>query len=81
MLSKLKGNLGVGHTRYSTYGGSSDNNTISVQPFVVDTVYGLLAVGHNGELVNAKQLRQDVSFCFSSGLLVETEGVRVLRAE
>ena len=32
-----------------------------VQPFVVDTVHGLLAVAHNGELVNATRLRKEVS--------------------
>lgn len=35
-----------------------------VQPFVVDTVHGLLAVAHNGELVNAKNLRKEVSKIF-----------------
>ena len=60
-IDKLKGNLGVGHTRYSTHGGLSNSN---IQPFVVDTIHGLLAVGHNGELVNAKQLRQQVGLTY-----------------
>lgn len=36
-----------------------------VQPFVVDTVHGLLAVAHNGELVNATSLRKEVSYSFT----------------
>lgn len=59
-LATLKGNLGVGHTRYSTHGGCSATNTTNVQPFVVDTVHGLLAVAHNGELINARKLRREV---------------------
>ena len=58
-LSQLKGNLGVGHTRYSTHGVKASDMT-GVQPFVVDTVHGLLAVAHNGELVNATRLRKEV---------------------
>ncbi|CAH1267499.1 PPAT [Branchiostoma lanceolatum] len=56
-LSKIKGNLGIGHTRYSTAGFSELNNC---QPFVVDTIHGKIAVAHNGELVNAGPLRQKV---------------------
>lgn len=47
----------IGHTRYSTQG---DSDTINVQPFVVETIHGLIAVAHNGELVNAKKLKQKV---------------------
>ncbi|XP_062577163.1 amidophosphoribosyltransferase-like [Saccostrea cucullata] len=54
-LHKLKGNIGIGHTRYSTQG---ESDTINVQPFVVETIHGLIAVAHNGELVNAKKLKQ-----------------------
>ena len=50
--------MGVGHVRYTTHGCLGDS---SVQPFVVDTVHGLLAVAHNGELVNAKKLRREVA--------------------
>ncbi|XP_013410094.1 amidophosphoribosyltransferase-like [Lingula anatina] len=56
-LSRLKGNLAIGHTRYSTAGGSQ---LVNCQPFVVDTMHGLIAVAHNGELVNAKMLREKV---------------------
>ncbi|KAH3842001.1 amidophosphoribosyltransferase-like [Dreissena polymorpha] len=54
-ISKLKGNLGIGHTRYSTFGGSDVSN---IQPFVVETLHGLIAVAHNGELVNSGPLKQ-----------------------
>ncbi|XP_031556957.1 amidophosphoribosyltransferase-like isoform X2 [Actinia tenebrosa] len=53
-LKKLKGNMGIGHTRYSTAGSSE---LINCQPFVVDTIYSHIAVAHNGELINAKSVR------------------------
>ncbi|XP_071751730.1 amidophosphoribosyltransferase [Centroberyx gerrardi] len=57
-LLKLRyGNLGIGHTRYSTTGFSELQNC---QPFVVDTLHGEIAVAHNGELVNASALRKKV---------------------
>uniref|UniRef100_A0AAY4D4B2 Amidophosphoribosyltransferase n=1 Tax=Denticeps clupeoides TaxID=299321 RepID=A0AAY4D4B2_9TELE len=57
-LLKLRhGNLGIGHTRYSTTGDSELQNC---QPFVVDTLHGKIAVAHNGELVNAGALRKKV---------------------
>lgn len=54
-ISQLKGNLGVGHVRYSTQGLSYVSN---IQPFVVETLHGLIAVAHNGELVNAPSIKQ-----------------------
>jgi amidophosphoribosyltransferase len=53
-LAPLVGGLAIGHTRYSTTGASSERN---VQPYVVETIHGPLAVAHNGNLVNADQLR------------------------
>lgn len=53
-LDHLVGGLAIGHTRYSTTGSNSDRN---VQPYVVETMHGPLAVAHNGNLVNADQLR------------------------
>lgn len=55
MLKLRYGNLGIGHTRYSTTGMSELQNC---QPFVVDTLHGKIAVAHNGELVNAAALRK-----------------------
>lgn len=57
MLS-LKGNVGIGHTRYSTMGGSDGPQLI--QPFVVHTSCGTIATAHNGELVNSHALRQKI---------------------
>lgn len=56
-MKKLTGNLGIGHTRYSTSAASEE---VNCQPFVVHTAYGALAVAHNGELVNCDSLRRDV---------------------
>lgn len=57
VLSSLQGNIGIGHTRYSTHGKSELTNC---QPFVVDTMYGKISVAHNGELVNKHMLRKEI---------------------
>ena len=49
-LEKLKGNIGVGHVRYSTAGASTRENA---QPLVLNYVKGTLGLAHNGNLVNA----------------------------
>ncbi|CAH0722196.1 unnamed protein product, partial [Brenthis ino] len=56
-MKKLKGNLGIGHTRYSTSAASEE---VNCQPFVVHTAHGELAVAHNGELINCSSLRKMV---------------------
>ena len=56
-LAQLKGTQGIGHIRYSTFGASALQN---VQPFVVQTVYGEVSLGHNGEIVNAEEMRTDL---------------------
>ncbi|XP_033232452.1 amidophosphoribosyltransferase [Drosophila pseudoobscura] len=56
-MKKLRGNLGIGHTRYSTAGGSG---VVNCQPFVVHTAHGAMALAHNGELVNNESLRREV---------------------
>lgn len=56
-IRKLKGNLGIGHTRYST---SASSEEVNCQPFVVHTQHGAMAVAHNGELVNCESLRRNV---------------------
>ncbi len=53
-LDPLVGSLAIGHNRYSTTGSSSERN---VQPYLVETMHGPLGVAHNGNLVNADQLR------------------------
>ena len=56
-LSNLKGHTAIGHTRYSTTGSSLLKNA---QPLLVDYSRGSLAVGHNGNLVNADVLRAEL---------------------
>lgn len=63
-IRKLKGNLGIGHTRYSTSAASEE---VNCQPFVVHTAHGVLALAHNGELVNCESLRKQVSVLLLSG--------------
>jgi len=55
-LDELEGHIAVGHVRYSTTGSSRPQN---IQPLVVDYSNGLVAVAHNGNLVNAKTLRDE----------------------
>ncbi len=50
------GNMAVGHVRYSTFGGKNPNN---IQPLVIRHVKGNLALVHNGNLVNAAELRRE----------------------
>jgi amidophosphoribosyltransferase len=56
-LAPLKGDYAIGHNRYSTTGSSSIRNA---QPFVIDTRFGSIAIAHNGNLVNAFELRQEL---------------------
>lgn len=58
-LEKLKGNIGVGHVRYSTAGASSRENA---QPLVLNYVKGTLALAHNGNLTNAPELRRELEY-------------------
>jgi amidophosphoribosyltransferase len=53
-LAKLPGSLAIGHVRYSTTG---ESRLANAQPFVVDSIHGSFAIGHNGNLVNAGELR------------------------
>ncbi len=58
-LEKLKGNIGVGHVRYTTTGASNSQN---VQPLVLNYVKGTLMLAHNGNLVNANKLREEMEY-------------------
>lgn len=58
-LEKLKGNIGVGHVRYSTAGASNAQN---IQPLVLNYVKGILMLSHNGNLVNAPELRRELEY-------------------
>lgn len=57
-INSLKGNLGVGHVRYSTTGEPSLNNA---QPLVLNYIKGTLALAHNGNLVNTEELRNELA--------------------
>lgn len=57
-LEKLVGNIGVGHVRYSTAGSSTRENA---QPLVLNYVKGTLGMAHNGNLLNAIELREELS--------------------
>src|SRR3984893_10760081 len=54
VLEKLPGNLAIGHTRYSTTG---DSAVLNAQPIMVDCNKGMIAIAHNGNLVNANEIR------------------------
>lgn len=66
-IAKLKGSLGIGHTRYST---KSTSEVINCQPFVVHSMHGTVAVAHNGELVNCGSLRRMVRSRLGSSKLL-----------
>jgi amidophosphoribosyltransferase len=57
VLAKLPGRSAIGHVRYSTAGSSELRNA---QPFVFDYAGGSLAIAHNGNLVNAGELRAEL---------------------
>ncbi|MGN1363363.1 MAG: amidophosphoribosyltransferase [Methanobrevibacter sp.] len=56
-IQKLDGYVGIGHVRYSTTGQSKLENS---QPFVTDFEGGYIAMAHNGDIVNSKQLRMQL---------------------
>jgi hypothetical protein len=54
VLAKLPGPMAIGHTRYSTTG---DSALLNAQPIRVDSTKGLIAIAHNGNLVNLGNIR------------------------
>ncbi|HYM91793.1 MAG TPA: amidophosphoribosyltransferase, partial [bacterium] len=56
-LAGLRGAVGIGHVRYSTMGSVTLENA---QPFVEPTPWGVLALAHNGNLINAPALRREL---------------------
>tara|TARA_Y100000758_G_scaffold276805_1_gene221827 strand:+ start:309 stop:1706 length:1398 start_codon:yes stop_codon:yes gene_type:complete len=56
-LKKLPGNIAVGHNRYSTTGVSKVKNA---QPCLIEYSGGTMAMGHNGNLVNASEIRKEL---------------------
>lgn len=58
-VEKMQGDIGVGHVRYSTAGASTRENA---QPLVLNYVKGTLALAHNGNLINANELRKELEY-------------------
>ncbi len=56
-LESLKGNIGIGHVRYSTTGASAVENA---EPLLVNYQRGKIAIAHNGNLVNTAELRREL---------------------
>lgn len=57
VLDRMEGNLAIGHTRYSTTGGSSIENC---QPLIFTYKGGRMALAHNGNLINASKIRYEL---------------------
>ncbi|MEO5363148.1 MAG: amidophosphoribosyltransferase [Magnetococcus sp. DMHC-8] len=57
-LDQLTGRQAIGHVRYSTAGGSA--SVRNIQPLVVDTAQGGMAIAHNGNLVNGVEMRRQL---------------------
>ncbi|MGC8663327.1 MAG: amidophosphoribosyltransferase [Thermoplasmata archaeon] len=66
-IKKLNSNVGIGHVRYSTAGSSTINNA---QPFLIHGSVGDMAIGHNGEIANALDLK---GFLEMQGISFNTE--------
>jgi len=56
-LKNLKGNMAIGHNRYSTTGDNNANNT---QPISAEINKGKVALAHNGNIVNAMQIKKEL---------------------
>jgi amidophosphoribosyltransferase len=56
-LAGLPGSMAIGHVRYSTAGASQLSNA---QPILIDCSHSQIAIGHNGNLVNARELREEL---------------------
>ncbi|MBQ2775736.1 MAG: amidophosphoribosyltransferase [Clostridia bacterium] len=65
-LNKLKGQIAIGHVRYSTTGNAMAENS---QPTVLRYAKGRLAIAHNGSIVNAKEIRDSLA---ESGAMFQT---------
>lgn len=58
-MENLKGNIGVGHVRYSRTGENSIHNT---QPLVLNYIKGTLSIAHNGSIINTAKLREELEY-------------------
>jgi amidophosphoribosyltransferase len=66
VLAGLRGTLAIGHTRYSTAG---DSALLNAQPIMVQSNKGMMALAHNGNLVNAQDIRHKLE---SQGSIFQT---------
>src|SRR6267142_1877099 len=56
-LAGLPGAIAIGHVRYSTAG---ESKLLNAQPILIDCAHGQIAICHNGNIVNARELREDL---------------------
>jgi amidophosphoribosyltransferase len=78
-LKALPGNIGIGHVRYSTTGGSSIENA---QPFFIKYLKGTLALVHNGNIRNAKEIRNErerAGYAFQGTSDTEAVAARIIK--
>jgi amidophosphoribosyltransferase len=66
VLKGLVGDSAIGHVRYSTFG---DSRVVNAQPILIECSHGQIALCHNGNLVNAGELRSEL---VSSGSIFQT---------
>ena len=57
VLSTLVGRAAIGHVRYSTFG---DSRVVNAQPILIDCAHGQISLCHNGNLVNAAELKEEL---------------------
>ncbi len=57
-IAGLKGNIGIGHVRYSTAGGSTKENA---QPVFINYAKGTIALAHNGNIINIDEIRDELT--------------------
>ena len=74
ILKKLPGHCAIGHVRYSTSGASFLKNA---QPFALETHRERLALAHNGNLVNARELRDELE---ERGVVIQPSADRAIHA-
>jgi amidophosphoribosyltransferase len=79
-LKKLKGNIAIGHVRYSTTGANTVENS---QPLLANSKLGTIALAHNGNLVNAdviRELLEDGGHIFHTSIDSEVIATLIARA-
>src|SRR5256885_9191418 len=73
VLSRLRGTLAIGHTRYSTAG---DSSLLNAQPIMVQSNKGTMAMAYNGNLMNALEIRHRLQ---AQGSIFQTSSFTELR--